>query len=121
MSTTTPSRPPAPGPAVILDLPVLWAAVEARMQSLNMTQIKELCEATGLDRGTVGRIRNRAREGQIVRGQRGGISVNAYLTLSAFAAGTDLSGPGRLLGAPFGTFADWMRSQAAMNNLTTEE
>lgn len=81
-----PVRDPAPGPVVILDLPALWAAVEREMTRRGMTELKALAELTGLDRNTVGRVRARAGRGEIVHGQRGGLNVNAYLTLASFVA-----------------------------------
>lgn len=130
-----PVRDPAPGPAVILDLPKLWAAVTAQMDVRGMTTMKQLSEMTGLDRNTLGRTKARAEGrfcrhgaavvwgkahqeeenseaeptyrwehhvpgsdddrtpcddpdphvGQIVHGQRGGLNVNAFLTLVTFA------------------------------------
>lgn len=79
-----PVRDPAPGPAVVLDLPKLWAAVLAEMDRRGMTTVKELSDLTGLDRNTLGRIRKNALAGQVVTGQRGGVNVNAMLTLHAF-------------------------------------
>lgn len=93
--TTTspyPVRDPAPGPAVTLDLPRLWAAVEQEMLRRGMVnskgtpELKQLADLVGLDRNTLGRVRQRAVNNEIVTGQRGGINVNAYLTLAAFAA-----------------------------------
>lgn len=87
MTDTThpyPVRDPASGPAVVLDLPKLWEAVLAEMDRRGMTTVKELSDLTGLDRNTLGRIRKNALAGQIVTGQRGGINVNAMLTLHAF-------------------------------------
>lgn len=107
--TTTPRypvRPAAPGPAIVLDLPKLWAAVRATMGDYGMTEIKQLSERTGVDRTSLGRIRRRAEAGDIHQGQRGGISVNAYLTLAAFAAGTDMVHFTKVHGAPFGTTAN---------------
>lgn len=108
-NTTTPRfpvRPPAPGPAIVLDLPALWAAVREAMDTNGMTEIKQLSERTGVDRTSLGRIRRRAEAGDIHQGQRGGISVNAYLTLAAFAAGTDMARFTTILGAPFGITAN---------------
>lgn len=79
-----PVRDPAPGPAVVLNLPKLWADVLAEMNRRGMTTVKELSDLTGLDRNTLGRIRKNANAGQIVAGQRGGVNVNALLTLHAF-------------------------------------
>jgi hypothetical protein len=91
-TTTYPVRDPAPGPAVILDLPRLWEAVEneARRRSMihhtsGAVQLKQIADATGLDRTTLGRIRTAAEAGRVVTGQRGGINVNAALTLMSFA------------------------------------
>jgi hypothetical protein len=83
-----PVRPPAPGPAVVLDLPALWSAVEERMSREEITEIKQLSELTGIDRTSLGRIRRRAQAGDVHQGQRGGVNVNAYLTLAAFVAGS---------------------------------
>lgn len=116
-----PVRDPAPGPAVVLDLPRLWVDVLAEMEWRGMTTVKELADLTGLDRNTLGRIRKHASShycrhggiverrdgqwrhvpdqnddtdtpcddpapniGQIVVGQRGGVNVNAFLTLHTF-------------------------------------
>jgi hypothetical protein len=85
-----PVRDPAPGPCVILDLPRLWAAVEAEMLRRGMTrkngtpELKQLADLVGLDRNTLGRVRAAARNNKIVEGQRGGLNVNAYLTLTSF-------------------------------------
>lgn len=79
-----PVRDPAPGPAVILDLPKLWQDVTAEMDRRGMTTVKQLSETTGLDRNTLGRTKARAEAGQVVRGQRGGLNVNAFLTLATF-------------------------------------
>lgn len=88
---TFPVREPAPGPAVVLDLPRLWRAVEAEARRRSMVhasgavELKQIADATGVDRSTLGRIRNRANAGEIVQGQRGGINANAVLTLVSFA------------------------------------
>jgi hypothetical protein len=85
-----PVRDPAPGPAVILDLPRLWVQVEDEMLRRGMTrkngdpELKQLADLTGLDRNTLGRTRAAARNNKIVEGQRGGLNVNAYLTLVSF-------------------------------------
>lgn len=86
MSTNPyPVREPAPGPSIVLDLPRLWAAVEREMDRRGLTEMKQLSELVGIDRNTLGRARRRARAGEIAAGQRGGLNVNAYLTLAAFA------------------------------------
>jgi hypothetical protein len=82
---TYPVRPSAPGPCVILDLPRLWEAVLAEMDRRDLTELKQVSDLTGVDRNTLGRIRKRALAGEVVEGQRGGINVNAYLTLVSFA------------------------------------
>ena len=82
---TYPTRDPAPGPCIVLDLPALWTAVEAEMQRRGMTEVKQLSEITGIDRNTLGRARKRAHDGVITFGQRGGLNVNAFLTLAQFA------------------------------------
>jgi hypothetical protein len=82
-----PVREPAPGPCVVLDLPKLWQAVTDEMQRRGWTELKQVADATGVDRTTIGRIRRRAATGVITEGQRGGVNVNAYLTLAAFANG----------------------------------
>jgi hypothetical protein len=79
-----PVRPPAPGPAVVLDLVGLWEAVEEEMSARDMTQLKELSDLTGIDRNTLGRVRARAQHGERLIGQRGGINTNAVLTLATF-------------------------------------
>lgn len=119
-----PVRDPAPGPCVILDLPRLWAAVEAEMVRRGMTrkngtpELKQLAELTGLDRNTLGRTRARAQANEIVEGQRGGLNVNAYLTLVSFAIngrapayGRELRGgvtpyTASIADAPFGEVVD---------------
>jgi len=117
--TTFPTRPPAAGPAVVLDLPALWRDVEETMQAMDVPinprtgrpELKFLCDLTGLDRNTVGRIRRAADNGTHTQGQRGGINVNAYLTLAAFAAGTNMTGTGRVLPAGgWGRFADRLQA-----------
>jgi len=87
-----PVRDPAPGPAVILDLPRLWAAVEREARRRGMVhhttgevELKAIADATGIDRSTIGRIRTRAVRGEIPTGQRAGINVNAAWTLVSFA------------------------------------
>lgn len=100
-----PVRPPAPGPALVLDLTALWRDVEAAMEAAGMPtnpkdgrpQLKALCDATGLDRNTVGRIRRIADSGKHTQSQRGGVNVNAFLTLAAFAGGTRLATNGLLV------------------------
>lgn len=118
--STFPTRPPALGPAVILDLPALWRDVEEAMRAMGMPtnartgrpEIKSLCDLTGLDRNTVGRIRKVADNNTHTQGQRGGINVNAYLTLAAFAAGTNMRGIGRVLPAGgWGRFSDRLTNQ----------
>lgn len=89
-----PVRPPAPGPAAVLDLPRLWTDVAAEMVARNMThpdgtpELKQLADLTGLDRNTLGRIRKRGEAGGVTPGQRGGINVNAALTLISFVGHT---------------------------------
>lgn len=119
--TTTPRfpvRPPAPGPAVVLDLPALWQAVREAMEGYGMTEIKQLSEITGVDRTSLGRIRRRAEAGDVHQGQRGGVNVNAYLTLAAFAAGTNMREFHSLLGAPFGTTSAWIKSEITKDATT---
>lgn len=106
-----PIRPPAPGPAIVLNLPALWRAVRDQMDHDGLTEIKQLSERTGVDRTSLGRIRRRAENGDVHQGQRGGVNVNAYLTLAAYAAGTNLTGTGKIVGAPFGTSADHLTHQ----------
>lgn len=127
--TTFPTRPPAAGPAVVLDLPALWRDVEETMRDMDMPtnprtgrpEIKALCDLTGLDRNTVGRIRRVADNDSHTQGQRGGINVNAYLTLAAFAAGTNMRGTGHVLPlGGWGRFADRIRSEAAMRSLDSQ-
>jgi hypothetical protein len=99
---------------VVLDLPALWRDVEETMQALGMPtsartgrpEIKALCDLTGLDRNTLGRIRKAADNNTHTQGQRGGINVNAYLTLAAFASGTNMHGIGRVLPDGWGRFSD---------------
>jgi hypothetical protein len=122
--TTFPTRPPAAGPAVVLDLPALWRDVEERMRAMGILEnprtgrpeIKALCDLTGLDRNTVGRIRKVADNNTHTQGQRGGINVNAYLTLLAFAGGTAMNPKGAASiilpdAAPYGRFADRLANQ----------
>jgi hypothetical protein len=114
-----PVRPPAPGPAVVLDLPALWSAVEERMSREKITELKQLSEHTGVDRTSLGRIRSRARAGDVHQGQRGGVNVNAYLTLVAFVAGS-ITQTGMTVAAtrwdeansaPYGALADRLKNQ----------
>lgn len=76
-----PVREPAPGPAVILDMPALYAAVRAEMDARGYRHGKQVCDDTGIDRNTIGRFFQRGAAGTLVEGQRGGLNVNAYLTL----------------------------------------
>lgn len=83
-ATTYPNREPAPGPAVVLDQPALYKAVRAHMDAEGFRHAKEVSDATGIDRNTIGRFLARGRAGTIVTGQRGGLNVNAFLTLVAW-------------------------------------
>ena len=99
--TPHPVRDPAPGPAVILSLPALWEAVTNRMNREGMVHqttflrkkagapdLKALCDVTGLDRSSVSNLARKAAAGHTITSQRGGLSVNADLTLTTWAQGS---------------------------------